>query len=88
MDDFVYGSLSYKRRFSIKLSLDSYEPTILTHVISTSIRLYYTNVGCTHLCYECQILYRDDSFKVQLLKLDLHDYEISILSIGDSKMSF
>lgn len=88
MNDFVYGSLSYKRRFSINLSLDSYEPIILNRVLSCSIRLYYRNAGCTDLCYECQILYRDDFSKVSLLKLDLHDYVVSILSVGDASISF
>ena len=83
MDDFDYGIVIYKHRFSINRSLDDYGETILNKCIRMGIEYKYKTMACDKLIAEMQVLHRDENGKLQCLCLDLHDWTFSIKHIGN-----
>lgn len=81
--DFDYGIIEYKHRFSVNRSLDDYAVTRLEKCITVYLGLVYKTMACDKLVYELQIIYRDENFKSQCLKLDLHDWQITVKYKGD-----
>lgn len=79
---FDYGVVVYKHRFSINRSLYDYEEITLNKVIRIGLQLLYKTAVCDKLVYELQILHRTDDETVECLKLDLHDYTVSIKHVG------
>lgn len=84
---FEYGYVVYQHRFSIRRSLNDYEEIALNKVLRMGLQLVYKTMACDKLVYELQILHRDASGKVQCLKLDLHDWTISIKHVGDMQIN-
>lgn len=82
-DVFDYGIIEYKHRFSINRSLDDYKVFTLKYVIRMSLELKYKTVACDYLCYELQVVYKDELGHLQLLLLDLKDWTFRINHIGD-----
>lgn len=85
-DDYDYGIISYKHRFSMNRSLDDYEVTTLHKCIRTSLELKYKNMKKDELIYEFQILYKDIEDRLQCVTLNLHDYTIDVEHKGDMQL--
>ena len=83
MNDFDYGIVIYKHRFSIKRPLDDYRKTILNKCIRMEIEYKYKTMDCDKLIAEMQIVYKDENSKLQCICLDLHDWTFSIKHLGN-----
>lgn len=79
-EEFDYGIIVFKHRFDINRPLDCYDVTVMERCIRTGI-VYKISGG--RLIAEMQIVYKDDDEKLQCLRLDLHDWAISVKYVGD-----
>ena len=86
-EEFDYGVVIFKHRFSLNRSLDDYEETTLNKCICIGLQLYYKTMAYDKLVYEVQIIYKDENNNHQLLRLDLHDYTIKIKYVGNMSVN-
>ena len=81
-EEFDYGIVVYKHRFSINRSLDDYKEITLDKCLRMSVHYVYKTMACDKLVAEMQILYKDENNKPKCLCLDLHDWTFNIKHIG------
>lgn len=83
--DFIYGQVQISHRLNITKPIN-HSYIILDRVIRLGLEHKF-NVAKNKPFFEIQILYRDNDFKTQLIKLSLDDYVVEVLSKGDMKIT-
>lgn len=83
--DFIYGQVQISHRLNINKPIN-HSYIILDRVTQLGLEHKF-DVAKNKPFFEIQILFRDDNFKMQLLKLSLDDYVVEVLSKGDMKIT-
>ena len=81
--EFDYGIITYKHRFNLTRALTDYKEFTLDKCIRTGINHYYKNMKKDKLITELQIVYKDENNNLNCLKLDLEEWTVSIIHVGD-----
>lgn len=82
-NEFDYGVVIYKHRFSIKRSLDDYKETTLNKCIRIGLEHKYKTMAKDKLITELQVVYKDENNKLQCFCADLEEYTFEIKHKGD-----
>ena len=80
---FEYGIVTYEPRFSIDRSLNDYKEVTLSKCIRIGLEHKYKTMAKDKLVTELQVLYKDDSGKLQCFCADLEEWHFVIKHKGD-----
>lgn len=85
--EYDYGIVTYKYRFSINRSLNEYKETKLNKCIRIGIVYKYYTMAKDKLIAEIQIIYKDEQDKLQCLCKNLEEYTFIINHKGDMMLT-